>query len=71
MGTSAMLLLGHAGWHSTSKLNIHDNLMSIPLPSRGPWLNPAGNIWQYLRPSWLSNRVLKTYDAIIEARCQA
>ena len=41
------------------------------LPSRSPELNPVENIWQYLRANWLSNRVFETYDAIIDAACDA
>lgn len=29
------------------------------------------SVWQYLRQTWLSNRVFETYDAIIEAGCDA
>lgn len=43
----------------------------IFLPSRSPELNPVENVWQYLRQNWLSNRVFDTYDAIIDAACQA
>ena len=32
---------------------------------------PVENIWQYLRQTWLANRVFDTYDAILEAGCQA
>ena len=32
---------------------------------------PVENIWQYLRANWLSNRVFDTYDAIIDAACEA
>jgi len=28
-------------------------------------------LWQYLRANWLSNRVFETYDAIVEAACEA
>src|ERR1700738_1343438 len=41
------------------------------LPSRAPELNPVENIWQYTRANWLSNRVFETYDAIIDAACEA
>ena len=47
------------------------NITPIFLPSRSPELNPVENIWQYLRPNWLSNRVFETYDAIIDAACDA
>jgi transposase len=43
----------------------------IFLPSRAPALNPVENVWQYLRQAWLSNRVFDTYEAIIEAACDA
>lgn len=48
-----------------------DNITLIFLPSRAPELNPVENIWQYLRANWLSNCVFETYDAIIEAACDA
>ena len=47
------------------------NITLIPLPSRAPELNPVENIWQYMRANWLSNRVFETYDAIIDAACEA
>lgn len=34
-------------------------------------MNPVENLWQYLRSDWLSNRVFETYDAIIDAACEA
>jgi transposase len=47
------------------------NITPILLPSRAPELNPVENIWQYMRANWLSNRVFETYDAIIDAACEA
>ena len=47
------------------------NVTPILLPSRSPELNPVENVWQYLRPNWLSNRVFETYDDIIDAACDA
>ncbi len=67
----AVVLMDRAGWHSTGKLKVPENLTIILLPSRSPELNPVENIWQYLRQNWLSNRVFEDYDAIIEAGCQA
>ena len=66
-----VVLMDRAGWHSTDKLKVPENLTIILLPSRSPELNPVENIWQYLRQNWLSNRVFEDYDAIIEAGCQA
>ena len=70
-GAHAVLLLDRAGWHTTGKLDVPTNITPIFLPSRAPELNPVENLWQYLRGNWLSNRVFDTYDAIIDAACQA
>ena len=29
------------------------------------------NVWHYLRQNWLSNRVFDSYEAILEAGCDA
>ena len=70
-GAHAVLLLDRAGWHTTSNLDVPANITPILLPSRAPELNPVENAWQYLRSNWLSNRVFETYDAIIDAACEA
>ena len=67
----AVVLMDRAGWHKTDKLKLPNNLTIILLPSRAPELNPVENIWQYLRQNWLSNRVFDSYDAILEAGCNA
>jgi putative transposase len=41
----------------------------VPLLPACPELNAAENIWQYLRQTYLSNRMFQTYDAILDA-CQ-
>jgi hypothetical protein len=33
----------------------------VPLPAACPELNAAENIWQYLRQTYLANRVFKSY----------
>ena len=70
-GAHAVLLLDRAGWHTCGHLVVPRNLTLIFLPSRAPELNPVENVWQYLRANWLSNRVFESYEAIIEAACEA
>jgi len=70
-GAHAVLLLDRAGWHTTSNLVVPKNLTLIFLPSRAPELNPVENVWQYQRQNWLSNRVFDTYEAILDAACEA
>ena len=68
-GAHALIILDKAGWHTTRKLKLPRNLTLVPLPPACPELNAAENIWQYLRQTYLSNRVFQTYDAILDA-CQ-
>jgi transposase len=70
-GAHAIVLLDRAGWQTTGKLQMPANITLILLPSRAPELNPVGNIWQHMRANRLSNRVFNTYDAIIDAACDA
>jgi transposase len=70
-GAHAVLLLDRAGGHTTGALNVPKNMTLIFLPSRAPELNPVENIWQFMRANWLSNRVFESYDAIIDAACEA
>jgi hypothetical protein len=70
-GAHAVLLMDRAGWHTTPNLVWPRNITPILLPSRAPELNPVENIWQFLRQNFLSNRVFETYDAIIDAACEA
>ena len=68
-GAHALIILDKAGWHMTRKLKLPDNLTLVPLPPACPELNSAENIWQYLRQTYLSNRVFENYTAILDA-CQ-
>jgi putative transposase len=56
-GAQAVVLLDQAGWHSSRKLPVPDNLTLLHLPAKSPELNPAENVWQFLRDNWLSNRL--------------
>ena len=70
-GAHAVLLLDRAGWHTTGNLVVPRNITLVFLPSRAPELNPVENVWQYLRQNWLSNRGFDTYEAIVDAACDA
>lgn len=70
-GAHAVLLLDQAGWHMTDKLQVPDNITLLPLPPRCPELNPVENLWQFIRANWLSNRIFKSYDDIVDHCCFA
>lgn len=67
----AVVLMDRAGWHRAGDLEVPKNLTIILLPSRSPELNPVENVWQYLRSNFLSNRVFESYEAILDAGCDA
>ena len=70
-GAHAVVILDQAGWHTTAKLDLPDNITLLPLPSRSPELNPVENVWQFMRDNWLSNRIFKSYDDIVDHCCDA
>ncbi len=70
-GAHAVLMLDQADWHTTDKLDVRENITLLLLPSKCPELNPTENIWQFPRDNWLSNRVFKSYDDIVDHCCDA
>ena len=70
-GAHAIVLLDQAGWHLSSKLVVPENITLLPLPAKAPELNPVENIWEFIRDNWLSNRIFRTYDDIVEHCCRA
>ena len=70
-GAHAVLILDQAGWHVTPKLKVPENITLMFLPPRSPELNPVENVWQFMRDNWLSNRIFKSYDDIVDHCCFA
>jgi transposase len=70
-GAHAVLLLDQAGWHMSSKLAVPTNITLVALPPKCPELNPAENVWEFMRDNWLSNRVFQSYEAIVDHCCEA
>jgi transposase len=71
VGAIALLILDGAGWHSSPRLEIPDNIALLPLPPYAPELNPIENIWEYLRGNQLSHVVYKNYETVVDACCDA
>ncbi|MGZ3297354.1 MAG: IS630 family transposase [Xanthobacteraceae bacterium] len=70
-GAHAVVLLDQAGWHGAKMLKVPSNISLMPLPPRAPELNGQENIWQFMRQNWLSNRVFKSFDDIVDHCCYA
>jgi hypothetical protein len=48
----------------------HHNVRNV-LPPRAPELDGQENIWQFMRQNWLSNRIFKSFDDIVDHCCYA
>ncbi len=70
-GRHAVLLMDQAGWHLSAKLRVPANITVLPLPPKCPELNPAENVWEFMRDNWLSNRIFNCYDNIVDHCCDA
>ncbi len=69
VGAIAVLVLDGAGWHSSPRLVVPDNIVLLPLPPHAPELNPIENVWEFLHGNFLSHCVWESYKAILAA-CQ-
>lgn len=65
--THAVLVLDRAGWHTAGALVVPANITLVHLPPKSPELNPAENLWHYLRTHFWSNRFYKTWDDLRQA----
>ena len=70
-GAIALLIVDGAGWHSSPKLAVPENIVLLKLPPYAAELNPAENIWEYLRGNALSHQIWETYEDIVNACCNA
>ena len=70
-GRHAVLLLDQAGWHTSAQLKVPASITLLPLPPKCTELNPAENLWQFIRDNRLSNRIFKSYEDILDHCCFA
>ena len=64
-----MLLLDQA--RSVQQARRAGNITLVALPPKCPELDPAENVWEFMRDNWLSNRVFQSYEAIVDHCCEA
>jgi DDE superfamily endonuclease len=65
-GRHAVLLLDPAEWYMSARLRVAANITLLALPPKCPELNPAQNIWQFIRDNWLSDRIIKSYEDTLD-----
>ncbi len=66
-GAHAVLVLDGAGWHTSPKLHVPENITLPPPPRYAPELNPVETLGEFLRQNLLSHRVGDSCDAIVDA----
>src|SRR5688572_1842295 len=67
----AAMVLDRAGWHVAGALRVPSNVTLVLLPPKSPELNPAENLWHYLRSHYWSNRLYPTWEDLKEAAIAA
>lgn len=65
-----LMLTDQAGWHTSQKLEIPENIRLIKLPPRSPELNPAEHVWEELREKNFANKALRNLDEVEKNLCQ-
>lgn len=66
-----VMVLDGAGWHGEKALDLPPNISLVTLPPYSPELNPVERLWLYLRETYLSLRVFRDRDHIIDECCRA
>jgi hypothetical protein len=70
-GAHAILLIDQAAGTCRRVSSCRQTSPLSSLPPKCPELNPVENIWQFMRDNWLSNRVFKSYDDLVDHCCEA
>jgi transposase len=67
----AVMIWDGAGFHTSRKLRVPDNISLLQLPAYSPELNPMENLWHYLKSHYWSNRAYSDYEELEEAAIDA
>jgi transposase len=65
-----ILFCDGASWHKSESLEIPKNMTIAFQPPNSPELNPAEQLWKYLRTHWFCNRDFKTMDNLEAHLCK-
>jgi len=66
-GVHVVRVLGQAGWHRSQRLEVPGNITLLPLPPYSPELNPVERVWTWIKSHYLSNRVFRDYNDLLES----
>lgn len=63
----SIMIVDGAGWHHAKSLIIPENITLHFLPAYCPELNPIERLWKWIKEHYLSFKIYKTCDEILEA----
>lgn len=69
-GELVVLVVDRAGWHTARDLVVPANVILWFLPAHSPELNPAEQIWQWLREHHTRGALFRTRDDLIATLCR-
>lgn len=67
----AVMIWDGAGFHTSKKLVVPENITLVKLPPYSPELNPIENLWHYLKSHFWSNRAYPDYESLEQAAMEA
>lgn len=67
----AVMIWDGAGFHTSKRLKVPENITIVQLPPYSPELNPMENLWHYLKSHYWSNRAYQDYEELEEAAMDA
>ena len=65
-----LMLIDQAGWHTSNRLKVPENIQLIEQPAHSPELNPVEHIWEELREKSFPNKAFRSLDDVEEALCE-
>lgn len=61
-----LLVCDRAPWHTTSKLDVPDNIRLHFLPPSTPEMNPIEQVWKDIRTRGFGNQMFTTLDKVVQ-----
>jgi transposase len=63
-GRHVLMILDRAGWHTTGKLKVPDNITLHFLPPTSPQLNPIERLWRHIKINHFHNVIHDTIEDV-------
>ncbi len=63
-------MVDRAGWHTTARLTVPENIRLLPQPARSPELNPTEHVWEDLREKNLANQSFSSLRPLEHTLCE-